>query len=40
MQGSCLDKSQNLLQMGRADFSDSAHICIIQEFFGMSIKPA
>jgi hypothetical protein len=22
------------------DFPDSAHICIIQEFFGMSIKPA
>ena len=26
--------------MGRADFPDSAHICIIQEFLGMSIKPA
>ena len=26
--------------MGRADFPDSAHICIIQEFLGMSIRPA
>ena len=28
------------IQMGRADFPDSAHICIIQEFLGMSIRPA
>ena len=26
--------------MGRADFLGSAHICIIQEFLGMSIRPA
>ena len=26
--------------MGRVDFPDSAHICIIQEFLGMSIRPA
>ena len=26
--------------MGRADFPGSAHICIIQEFLGMSIRPA
>ena len=28
------------LQMGRADFAGSAHICIIQEFLGKSIRPA
>ena len=26
--------------MGRAKFPDSAHICIIQKFLGMSIRPA
>ena len=26
--------------MGRTDFLGSAHICIIQEFLGMSIRPA